>query len=90
MYIQQSCKIQGNQPLLINNPEIVWVVVSGQVSVFATEMKNNEPDGNRHYLFTVEKGQGLFGHCSDSSGQALLAVAIEGAELESVAIQDLV
>ncbi|WP_198954241.1 NHLP bacteriocin export ABC transporter permease/ATPase subunit [Moorena bouillonii] len=90
MYSQQSCKIQGNQPLILNNPEIVWMVVSGQVSVFATEMKNNEPEGNRHYLFTVEKGQGLFGHCSDSSGQALLAVAIEGAELESVAIQDLV
>ena len=89
MYRQNSYRIQGNQSLLINDPQRIWVVVAGEVSVFATEIKDNQPTGNRHYLFSVGIGGGLFGYPGTSSF-ALLAVATGEAALEALELEDLV
>ncbi|NET54292.1 MAG: NHLP bacteriocin export ABC transporter permease/ATPase subunit, partial [Merismopedia sp. SIO2A8] len=80
--------IQGNQPLLLDNPQNIWVVVSGFISVFATKINQKQPEGNRRYLFSVRPGEALFG-ISLSSNLGILAVALENTELRQFSLQEL-
>ncbi|NER28932.1 MAG: NHLP bacteriocin export ABC transporter permease/ATPase subunit [Symploca sp. SIO1C4] len=80
--------MQGNQPLLLDNPQNIWVVVSGFISVFATKINQKQPEGNRRYLFSVRPGEALFG-ISLSSNLGILAVALENTELRQFSLQEL-
>ena len=40
---------------------MVWLVLSGQVSVFATQVSNQKPTGERRYLFSINPGEVLWG-----------------------------
>ena len=88
--------LKGNQPLLLNDPQVVWVVRSGAIALFATLVdRDNKPQGYRHYLFSVEPGEVLLGEALAESWDAeaklgILAVAIEQTELELVHLADLV
>ncbi|MFB2934484.1 NHLP bacteriocin export ABC transporter permease/ATPase subunit [Aerosakkonemataceae cyanobacterium BLCC-F154] len=52
---------KGNQLLLLDNPQKVWLVQSGTVAIFVTKVVAGEPVGDRHYLFSVNSGEALFG-----------------------------
>lgn len=52
---------KGNQPLLLDNPQKVWVVQSGTMAIFVTKVVAGEPIGDRHYLCSVNPGEALFG-----------------------------
>ena len=80
--------IKGNDPLLLNDPQMVWVVHSGTLELFATSIEDGEPKGKRHYLFSVSAGEALFGTALLSQW-GILAVAIEETELSPVALDDL-
>jgi NHLM bacteriocin system ABC transporter ATP-binding protein len=79
--------IQGNQPLLLDDPSLIWIVQSGSVALFTVRLINGIPDGERRYLFDAEPGEALLGSPVDQlDGQqdrqfGILAVAIEPAEL---------
>ncbi|NMG05530.1 NHLP bacteriocin export ABC transporter permease/ATPase subunit [Brasilonema sp. UFV-L1] len=77
--------MKGNEPLLLNDPDMVWVVHSGTLALFATSVEDGEPKGNRHYLFSVSPGEALFGTALFEQW-GILAVAIEETELSPVAI----
>lgn len=81
--------IQGNQPLLLNNPTQVQIVQSGMIAVFAVRVLQGAPEGVRHYLFSVGPGEALLGaDLSRLEGQfGLLAVAIEQTELQEYPLQ---
>ncbi|MBW4636490.1 MAG: NHLP bacteriocin export ABC transporter permease/ATPase subunit [Iphinoe sp. HA4291-MV1] len=95
-------RIQGNEPLLLFDLEKVWIVRTGCLAVFATQVKDgtlvdNRPLGrealpNRHYLFNVGAGEALFGAATDynSKSIALVAIAIEATELSQISIADFV
>lgn len=53
-------ELAGNNPLLLDDPETVWLVGSGRVEVFAVPLRHGEPSGARRHLFRVEAGQLLF------------------------------
>jgi len=88
-------RLKGNEPLLLNDPSQVWIVESGAIAVFATYLQDSSSvninegslTGDRHYLFTVEIGEALFGLAVDTIG--LLAVALETSELSSKALVEL-
>ncbi len=80
-------RIRGNEPLLLDDAATVWVVESGTLVVFATEVEANEPAGDRHYLFSVSAGEALFG-AALRDGWGMLAVAIEQTELLPLAMAD--
>ena len=61
MLIEKPYQIQGNEPLFLNNNKIVWRVVSGQISIFATFIDRSQPRGSRRYLFDISPGEALFG-----------------------------
>ncbi|HEY9619166.1 MAG TPA: NHLP bacteriocin export ABC transporter permease/ATPase subunit [Crinalium sp.] len=82
-------QIRGNQPLLLNNSHVMWVVQSGALAVFAIRVQNGVVEGDRRYLFTVYPGEALFGVDRDLSEQAgLIAVALEPAEVLSSDLKD--
>src|SRR3712207_1304216 len=62
MDIQQATKqITGNQPLLLTDPQRVWLVKSGSLAVFSTRIQQGLAEGDRRYLFNVNQGEVIFG-----------------------------
>ncbi len=53
--------VSGNQPLLLDDKESVWLVYSGLVDVFAVKIENGEAVGVRAHLFRGETGHLLLG-----------------------------
>lgn len=74
---------KANEPLVLNDPQVVWLVQSGVLALFAVETKNGLPEGGRHYLFSVQSGEVMFGIAPDFEqvSYQLLAVPIEAAEV---------
>ncbi|MEM7552732.1 MAG: NHLP bacteriocin export ABC transporter permease/ATPase subunit [Cyanobacteria bacterium P01_A01_bin.84] len=85
-YLQgQLYPVKGNETILLNDPQTVWVVRSGSVILFAVTIKNGLQQGNRRYLFSCESGEALFGTSEPNSiGCQILAIPIENAELLKV------
>ncbi len=79
-------RVKGNEPLLLDDSQMVWVVESGTLALFATKIEE-EPKGNRHYLFSVSAGEALFG-ASLWEQWGILAVAIETTELSPLPMAD--
>lgn len=80
--------IKSNQPFLLSNPEAIWIVLSGQVSVFFTKFINQQPTGERHYLFSINPGEVLCG-VAITQQQGILAIALEDVELKQVYLEDI-
>lgn len=57
----QLYKLKGNEPILLDDPHIVWVVQSSSMALFAVTVKNGVIEGSRHYLFSIDSGDALFG-----------------------------
>lgn len=74
---------KGNAPLLLDNPEKVWIVKSGQLDIFYIQIKDKKPIGPRHHIFRAFESEALFGikpHNSDEN-MGVLAVGIPGTSL---------
>ena len=80
-------KIQSNQPFLPLNPQVILLVRSGQISIFASLVINQQPTGERHYLFDLKPGEALFG-VPVSQNFGILAIALEELELEELSLED--
>ncbi len=77
----------GNKPILLNDPTIVWVVRSGNIALFAVNVKDGVTVGSRRYLFSCEPGEALFGVIPDPNfGRSLLAVALVETELIKISL----
>jgi NHLM bacteriocin system ABC transporter ATP-binding protein len=80
----------ANAPVLLEDPDIVWLVAKGHVNVFAVTVLEDRPQGARDYLFTVEAGgllPGVEPAWADAVG--LLAVGTVGAEILRLQIAEL-
>jgi NHLM bacteriocin system ABC transporter ATP-binding protein len=89
-------KLQGNLPLRLNDPNVIWIVQQGAIALFAVTTVNGTPEGERRYLFDVSPGEALF--CITSNYPALndrpeslsvIAIAVEPSELVEQAVADL-
>lgn len=83
-------QIKGNEPIILDDPETIWVVKSGSLAVFAIPLKEGVAEGTRRYLFTTRTRQAMFGIPSDSQPlpYQLVAVSIEETELLKVSVTD--
>ena len=86
-YCKLTQQLKGNQPLLLDDPEIIWLVKSGTLALFTTKVTDGEARGNRHYLFSVSEGEVLFG-TQLFNEWGILAVAIEETEFLPLPISD--
>ncbi|MEW6493230.1 MAG: NHLP family bacteriocin export ABC transporter peptidase/permease/ATPase subunit [Cyanobacteriota bacterium] len=86
----QLCNVKGNQPILLNEPDTVWVIQSGAIAVFVVTVTDGIPVGTRQYLFSSNVGDALFGIsptlCKERS---LLAVPLEETQLLKVRTEHL-
>jgi hypothetical protein len=87
--IQKTNQIKGNELLLLNEPQKVWLVQSGSLAIFTTLFEGKEPKGSRRYLFTVNAGEALFG-ATPKQQRGILAVALEETELVALELDELV
>ncbi|MEN9520244.1 MAG: hypothetical protein RLZZ381_2832, partial [Cyanobacteriota bacterium] len=79
----QVYKIKGNEPILLNDPQTVWLVNRGAIAIFAVTVKNDLLTGNRRYLFNCESNEALFGTIPSlgKTDSQILAVPIGETEL---------
>lgn len=79
----EKYEFQGNEPILLNDPSVIWVIDSGSVALFAAKVQDgassNAYIGTRRYLFSLKSGQVLFG--SDNQHYQMLAVPIGEVQL---------
>ncbi|MFN6539978.1 MAG: NHLP bacteriocin export ABC transporter permease/ATPase subunit [Nostoc sp. EkiNYC01] len=82
-------RFKGNQPLLLDDPQTVWLVRSGSMSLFAIAVNNGNPEGKRRYLFNVKSAEAMFSIAPFQNKQLqILAVALEETELLRISRKD--
>ncbi|RUT08787.1 NHLP family bacteriocin export ABC transporter permease/ATPase subunit [Dulcicalothrix desertica PCC 7102] len=88
---EQLYQLKGNEPILLNDPQALWQIQSGSISLFVVTVDNGIIQGNRRYLFSCNPGEALFGSLkySDNQHRQILAVPIGTAELLKVNIQNI-
>jgi ATP-binding cassette subfamily C protein len=75
----QLLTVNGNEPILLNDPQAIWVVQSGAVALFAVTIEKGVLEGTRRYLFNSEPKEALFGKIPGDC--QILAVPMEKTEL---------
>jgi len=73
-------KISGNKPVMLDDPDRIWVISNGSVDVFSSEMKEGQPASARAHLFSMGQGSALFG-VPKGHTIALLVAGVPGTEL---------
>ena len=68
--------VEGNCPLLLNDPQGVWLVDAERVEVFVVPLRDGQPAGSRVHLCRLEAGQLLFAVPGGAWG--LMAVGLPG------------
>ena len=81
-----SRRINGHEPLLLNDPHTIWLVKSGVVALFAIPIKHGVMEGERRHLFNADPGEALFGFapCEDCEFLGLVAIALEPTDLSAI------
>ena len=74
-------QVAANRPVLLDDPELVWVVFSGYVDVFAVRLEDGRPVGARRHLFRAADGGALFGMDLRERRVGLLATGAPGTQL---------
>lgn len=54
-------ELAGDKTLLLDSPEVAWVVQEGTAQVYAVEFDNDLPQGRLIHIFEAEIGQTIFG-----------------------------
>jgi NHLM bacteriocin system ABC transporter ATP-binding protein len=73
---------KSNEPLLLDDPDAIWLVKSGALALFAISVENGTPKGRRRYLATVRTGEAMFSAACSLDGQhQILAVSLEESDL---------
>src|SRR5450432_596968 len=76
--------LEGNEPILLTEPDTVWLVYNGQVDVFAAPFQEGLPVGARHHLFRKDYGKALFGMALSRRPVGLLVSTAPDTELLKV------
>ena len=71
-------EVGGDRPILLDDPDAVFVAISGKVDVFSTQADLGQTMGPRRHLCRIETGQAMFGmdlsHATE--GFRMLAVGV--------------
>lgn len=76
--------LSGRDTLVLDDPQRGWFVEQGEIAVFITAIRNDQPDGPRNYLLTVPTSGVLVGAVSQvthDSPLGLVATALKAAKL---------
>lgn len=78
--------IGSNTPIMLDNPELIWLIHAGKIDVFAIRMHDGKIAGNRQHLFRVAAGDVLIGIALEHFGReiALVAVGVHNTVISAV------
>ena len=81
--------MEGNESLLLDDPEILWVVQSGALALFAGRVKGDRLEGAGRCLCSAAPGDALFGTTPHQNHELLemFVVAIEKTKLLRVSTE---
>lgn len=90
-YSGSIIEVGGNRPLLLTDPDSLWIVEKGTVDVFSVRIQEGRPHGARKYLFSTGENALLFGLQNDlpSDSTGLIAVGALGTTLREYRRTDL-
>lgn len=77
--------VEGNKPLLLNDPRKIWFVYSGAVDVFTAPLRGDRVEGVQRHLFRCNSGEMLVGIApEEESGLGLRVSGLVGTQLLSI------
>lgn len=88
-FLPETRRIKGNEPLILDDPNRIWLVQSGKLALFASKIAAGEQKGNRRYLFSVAAGEAMFG-AQLWEEWGIVAVAIAETQLLPINLDDFV
>ena len=75
---QPQTIIRGNEPLILDKPNSIWLIQSGSMAIFAVAVVDGVARGGRRYLFSVTANEVLFGIPDiEKAPYQILAIAVE-------------
>ena len=79
----RTIAVEGNKPLLMTDPEHLWMVDQGRVTVFTVFVADGEAVGSRDFLFEAGPGDLLMGIRPEGADRALglMATGLTGTSL---------
>ncbi|HEY9768933.1 MAG TPA: hypothetical protein V6C71_10625 [Coleofasciculaceae cyanobacterium] len=85
----QIYQVKASEPILLNDPQSLWVVQSGSIAIFAVTVNQGVIEGTRRYLCSCDLQQAMFGSVtynsnSSSTSCQLLAVPIGKTKLRKI------
>lgn len=78
--------LQGNEPILLDDPSRVWVIQSGSMALFGVTVKDGVIGGTRRYLSSISQGQALFGTAASGANEYQQVLAVPMGETEVLQI----
>ncbi len=76
--IGEVIPVSAHDPFLADDPEAVWIVVTGGILLFTIALENGKPVGTRSHFLGINVGQAFFGIDAQRVGSAFMAVAKQG------------
>lgn len=84
----QRFQVKGNEPILLDDLNKIWIVDKGAIALFAVAIKDGVVTSNRRYLCSLNQGEALFGtNISTTPPACLIAVPIGETELIGLNLQ---
>ncbi|MCC5645527.1 NHLP bacteriocin export ABC transporter permease/ATPase subunit [Nostoc sp. CHAB 5824] len=74
--------VNGNEPILLDDPSRIWVVQSGSMALFAVTVKDGVIEGTRRYLSSISQGEALFGTAVSAGDRHRQILAVPTGETE--------
>lgn len=76
----------SNTPILLNDPNLIWLVHKGVVDIFAVRISDGKTASPRTHLFRVKEGQAMLGLDTTRYGDrmTLIAVGVSGTVLSEI------
>ncbi len=92
LFIQNGTKvlIEGNKPQILKDDSYVWMVGKGKISIFLTNLTNENMIGVKNFLFEAEQGDLLFGITPEGSpAKCIMASGLVGSHLLRLEVKQL-
>ena len=80
-------RISGNTPILLDNPDTAWYILSGSAQVFAVQIEEDRLVGPKTHIFSAQKGDLLLGMDLEiSAGQGFQAVGFPNTQILEIGL----
>lgn len=82
-------KLAGNQTLILDEPDTVWIVKQGGLEILSSRIEDRTPMSLRRHLFRLSHNRATFGCLPDESAGhlGLMAVATDRTELVEISFR---